>query len=268
MAGVAPATLLALLAIPGCAPALKTSPPLVELAGGGVPSPAEVPALLERATTLFERRDPPAVRDAAALALRAAAADPAHERALLLAVETLVWLADHETGAETRAAAATRAVQAAQWCGRGSPPSPACSFWLGAALGVQARERPTTGAAALPAIEAAFKAAAAGDPAIEHAGPDRALALFYLRAPGWPVGPGDPDRGLQHARRATILFPEHPPNLLALAEALKATGDPDGAGVEARAALDRARAAAAGGAPDAPEWVREAEVAARLGDGG
>ena len=53
----------------------------------------------------------------------------------------------------------------------------------------------------------------------------RALALFYLRAPGWPKGPGDADLGLEHAREAVRLRPEHPPNLLAPGEALDAVGE-------------------------------------------
>lgn len=259
---------LAAAALPGCAAALRTAPPLAELVGGEVPPPAEAPALRTRAQALYAKRTATDARDAASLALRAAAAVPADEGALLLGVETLVWLADHEGDAAAREAAATRAVQVAQWCGKRAAPSPACSFWLGAALGVQARERPMTGASALPQIEAAFKAAAAGDPAYESGGPDRALAIFYVRAPGWPLGPGDPETGLAHARRAMAQAPDHPPNLLALSEALAATGDRPGAAEQARAALARARAALESGDPDAAEWVRDAEVASRVGDGG
>jgi tetratricopeptide (TPR) repeat protein len=183
-------------------------------------------------------------------------------------VRALVWLADHEEERTAREGAATRAVQAAQWCGGHAPdPAPACRFWLGAALGVQARERPTTGAAALPEIEAAFRAAAKGDPAYDRGAPDQALALFYLRAPGWPAGPGDPERGLEHARRAMAIDPDYPPNLLALAEALAAAGDAAGGRARLEEALARARSAAAEGDPDAGEWIRDAEVALAKGVG-
>src|SRR5206468_9879056 len=101
-----------------------------------------------------------------------------------------------------RLRAATRAVQAAQWCERVSAEKPECQYWLGAALGVQAREKPSTGLSALPMIVEAFKRAAVADPALEDGGPERALALLYARAPGWPTGPGDPDLGLEHARKA------------------------------------------------------------------
>lgn len=258
----------AFLAGAGCASAIRTAPPLADLAGGPIPARAEAPRIVERAREAFGTRDLAQVREASRLALGAAAADPSHTPAVLTAVETLVWLADHEPDGAAREAAAVRAVQAAQWCDRGAPPTPPCSFWLGAALGVQARERPTTGLSALPAIEAAFKAAEAGDPSYEYAGPGRALALLYLRAPQWPSGPGDPDRGLEHAQSAVALFPDYPPNLLALAEALAATGDDPGAARAAQSALSRARSAAAAGVPDAAEWVRDAEVASGLRDGG
>jgi tetratricopeptide (TPR) repeat protein len=257
------AVLLAGLAamLAGCAPALRTAPPLAELAGGVVPARDRAPALLERARALYAGRGVQPVREAASLALRAAAADPTDDAALVLAARTLVWLADHETEAGDRERAATRAVQAAQWCGAGRAPTPPCSFWLGAALGVQARERPTTGVSALPAIAAAFETAAAGDPAYENGAPDQALALFYLRAPGWPTGPGDPGRGLEHARRAVATAPDHAPNLLALGEALAATGDAAGSRERFEEALSRARAAAQAGDPDAAEWMHEAQVA-------
>jgi hypothetical protein len=245
----------------GCAPALRTAPPLADLAGGAVPAREQAPASLERARALYARRGVAAVREAASLALGAAAAVPDDEVAIVLAVRSLVWLADHEAEASERERAATRAVQAAQWCDPGRPPSPPCAFWLGAALGVQARERPATGVAALPAIAAAFEAAAAGDPSYLKGVPDQALALFYLRAPGWPAGPGDPGRGLEHARRSVAIASDHPPNLLALAEALVATGDAAGAKARYEEALARAREAAAAGDPDAAEWIQEAEVA-------
>src|SRR5262245_46685720 len=140
MAALAVATLGGALAT-GCAAALTEAPPLEVIAGAPAPPRSEAPALLARAADLFATREVPAIRAAATGALRAAAADPGSEAAVVLAVRALVWLSDHEAAAPDRERAATRAVQAAQWCGRGSTPAtPACRFWLGAALGVQARE--------------------------------------------------------------------------------------------------------------------------------
>jgi tetratricopeptide (TPR) repeat protein len=280
------------VAMLGCAAALKEARPLTAIAAG---TPAAVDAgtlpidtaaiddLVARAGRLYQSRGldeegRASVREAADLALRAAAADPTRTDAIILSVRARIWLADHEAAPADRESAATAAVEIAQSCGRagvqrspdgaapqptadGAAPPPACAFWLGAALGVQARERPSTGLSALPMIEAAFKDAAAREPLLDDGGPDRALALLYLRAPGWPTGPGDPDLGLEHARRAIALKPDYPPNVLALAEALAATGDSSGSREQYARALELARAAGAGGEPDAAEWILEAERA-------
>ncbi len=245
----------------GCAAALKQAPPLADLAGGGpAVAPGEVEGLLHQADAAFARRETASVRDAASLYLRAAAGDPSRTDGLIGAARALVWLTDHETEPALREEAARRGAQASQWCVAIAPDLPACSYWLGATVGVQARERPSTGLSALPRIEAAFARAAALDPAYERGGPDRALALLYLRAPGWPTGPGDPEKGLDHARKAIALFPLEPPNLLALAEAQAANGDAAGARATSGEAAARARdRVTAGDDPDAAESLREAE---------
>jgi tetratricopeptide (TPR) repeat protein len=209
---------------------------------------------------LFARRTLLTARQSALAFLQAAAADPSRSEGAIEAARVQIWLADHEPDAEGRQRAATLAVQAAQWCGRIAPSLPVCEYWLGAGLGVQARERPSTGLSALPRITEAFKNAAAGDPSLDHSGPDRALALLYLRAPGWPAGPGDPDLGLEHAKKALDRDPDYPPNLLTLAEALAATGNGAGSREAYRRGLEIARSLSATD-PDASEWIEEAEKA-------
>jgi hypothetical protein len=262
---LAGASLAAVTSLPGCAAALKQAPPLADLAGGGPPPDASsIAGLLHRADGEFSTRTLDSVRRAAALYLRVASAEtgaaaPAgRPEGVMGAVESQVWLSEHETEPAARESAATVAVQVAQWCPTIAPDLPDCDFWLGAALGVQARERPATGLSALSKIEAAFKRAADGNPEMEEAGPDRALALLYLRAPRWPRGPGDPEQGLEHARKAVALRPDYPPNRLALAEALAAAGDAAGSLEAGREALRLAEARAAAGDPDANEWVSQA----------
>jgi len=262
---LAGASLAAAAAVTGCAAALKEAPPLVDLAGGGPPPDASsVDGLLRQADAQFSTRTLESVRRSAALYLRVASAEtgasaPAgRPEGVLGAVEAQVWLSDHETAPAARESAARLAVQVAQWCPRIAPDLPDCDFWLGAALGVQARERPATGLSALAKIEAAFKRAAEGNPEMEDAGPDRALALLYLRAPRWPRGPGDPEQGLAHAKKAVALRPDYPPNRLALAEALAAAGDTAGSVAAGREALRLAEARVAAGDPDANEWVSQA----------
>jgi len=257
------AALTAVLAA-ACVPALVEPPSLTEMAGvREAPPPEEVDALLQEAGRQFATRELEAVREAASLYLQAAAADPARLEAETGAVNALVWLADHEPRGAVREAVATQAVHAAQWCGRHHPDEPACDYWLGAGLGVQARERSTTGLSAMSKIEAAFQRAAERAPGMDHAGPYRALALFYLRAPGWPRGPGDEEMGLEKAEQAVDLAPAHAPNLFTLAEALKANGRRDESRDAYRKGLKLAGEAASEGDPDASEWIEEA--ARRLG---
>lgn len=256
-----------LVLLAGCAHALKEPPALTEVLGGARGHGAgDVEDLLGKGDVLFAQRTIESVHGALEDFTAAAAADPARIEGLVKAIAAWIWLTDHAPDPAARLDAATRAVQAAQWCGRRKPGDVTCDYWLGAALGVQARARPSTGLSALPAIEAAFKKAAQAAPLMEEAGPERALALLYLRAPAWPTGPGDPDLGLEHARRAVELKPEYPPNHLTLAEALAATGDAEGSRAAARRALERAQAIHGRQEPEAHEWIEEARKA--LGEAG
>jgi hypothetical protein len=259
----APVVLVALL-LPGCARALKEPRPLTAIAGeGAAVSPGDVDGFLREAEALYAALDPSSVRRAAETWLEAAAADRTRVTGVLGAVKARVWLADHEPEPAARAEAAGAAVETVQWCARIAPDEPACSYWLGVALGVQARERPVTALSALPKMVEAFERAAGAAPGIDHGGPDRALALLHVRAPGWPTGPGDAEKGLVHARRAVEIEGDYPPNLLALSEALSANGDDEAGRATGARALELARARAGAGDREAREWVAEAERAGR-----
>jgi hypothetical protein len=99
-------------------------------------------------------------------------------------------------------------------------------------------------------------AADAADPNYDNAGPSRVKALVLVRAPGWPIGPGDADSGVVAARRAVSLQPDYPPNVLALAEALGKTGDAVGARESYAHARDLASALPPGAQRD--DWLRYA----------
>jgi tetratricopeptide (TPR) repeat protein len=217
--------------------------------------------LLRQGEILYARRSLAAVQDASGVYLQAAQADPTRIDGLVGAVKSQIWIIDHEPDRTRREAAALLAVQAAQWCQRIAPTSPVCQYWLGAALGVQARERSSTALDALPRIEEFFRRAAEADPQIEEGGPFRALALLYARAPGWPTGPGDPERALAEARKAVALRPDYPPNQLALGEALDLNGDAQASHDAYSRALELAKSREATGDPDAAEWIQEAEKA-------
>ncbi|MFQ5719311.1 MAG: hypothetical protein ACE5IK_07155 [Acidobacteriota bacterium] len=263
-----------LLAGAACATALRKPPPLGVLAGDDRPgSAAEVAALPARAAALFATRRVDEAYTAVGLWLTAAAvahAEAVDSRlpvtALQSAAQAAVWLANHDADRARRRLIARRGVQAAQWCVRlatGEREAATCQYWLGAALGVQAREQPSTGLSALPHILEAFAGAARGSPRLDHGGPARALALLYLRAPGWPAGPGDATLGLARAEEAVALAPDHPSNWLVLGEARRATGDTAGSREAIARALSLARARADAGDPDAAEWVDAAIRASR-----
>jgi tetratricopeptide (TPR) repeat protein len=227
--------------------------------------------LLERAERLYAKRDVTSMKDAEDLFQTVAAIDRTRIDGLVGMARVEIWLAGHLKDVDDRQKAAARAIDASQWCGRIQPDDAVCDYWLAAALGVQAREKPSTGIKALPLIVDNFKRAAEEVPAYDFGGPDRALALVYLRAPGWPTGPGDPALGVEHARKAIAEAPVYPPNLMALGEALAATGDREGSREAYEKALDQARVrAAAGEDAEAEEWVRDARSAlgAPSGEGG
>lgn len=251
---IAFATIVLAIAPFGCAKALREPVPL--------PAPDTVAAPDETVdpAALFATREIEAVR-AAADAWRARLA---HDDRTFETVQGLtraeMWLAGHEPDAADRKDASRRAVEAGQWCEAVAGDRPECGYWLAAALGVQARERRSTGLDALPRIESMFLAARSSIPEYDHAGADRALALIYLRAPGFPTGIGDPETGLEHAREAVGRFPDWPPNQLALGEALAAMDEVGDGAAAYRLALELAQNAHADD-PDTPEWREEAEEA-------
>lgn len=166
---------------------------------------------------------------------------------------------DHEADPKARAALVGEAVDAGRGCERLAPGTAGCDYALALALGVQAREHPAGAVQRLPEMARLLRSAAGKDPQLDDAGPSRVLAILLLRAPGWPLGPGDPEAALEEARRAAELAPGHAPNQLALAEALRANGDEAGAAEAARRAVELAGIAAAAGDPDAAGWQRDGE---------
>ena len=88
-----------------------------------------------------------------------------------------------------------------------APASAECDYALALALGVQARERPSTATQGLKAMVELLQKANGLDARLDHGGPARVLALVLVRAPGWPLGPGDPETGLKAARQAVEPLP-------------------------------------------------------------
>jgi hypothetical protein len=254
-------TVMIAVTVSGCVPALKNPPPLHTEAGREKITTEHELSERTRASSLFDLRAVAQAREAAAILRHVADRSAEPREALLDLAQVLVWLADHESDAAVRTTDAKAAVHAGQWCLEVAPENPACHYWLGIAVGVQARERQSTALDALKVMIELLNTARAATPELDHGGPDRVLALVYLRAPGWPGGPGDPDLGYEHAGYAMKIDPSWPPNRLALAEALVAIERQAEGRQEYELALQYAQRAEDHGDPDASEWATEAAAA-------
>jgi hypothetical protein len=164
---------------------------------------------------------------------------------------------DRESNASLRADLAAAASRDAQACIAQAPQDVACLFGRGVALGLEARAHPARAGATLNDMLATLAQAESVDATYADAGPARVQALVWIRAPGWPLGPGDPERGLAAAKRAAALRPQYPPNWLALAEAQSKTG----ATADARASYLHARelASALPDSTDRTDWLQQVE---------
>lgn len=162
-----------------------------------------------------------------------------------------------ESDPKIRAQLAGDANAQAQACLALAPQAAACLYGQALALGLEARAHPAHAGESLSKMLADLAAADAADPGYDQAGAARVRALVLIRAPAWPLGPGDPSAGVVAARRAVSLRPQYPPNLLALGEALAKNGDAPGAREAYLRAREQALSSPAG--TDRDEWLREAD---------
>jgi hypothetical protein len=163
---------------------------------------------------------------------------------------------DHASGSAERSALLAAATGQARQCLSRAPENGACHYAQAQVLGLTARERPVQAVSLLKEMLARLARAEALDPAYDHAGPARLTAIVLLRAPGWPLGPGDADAAVAAAQRAVDRDPDYPPNLITLAQAQARTEDS-----HARETFEKAqRALAAWTGPDAADrdaWQRD-----------
>jgi len=252
---------VAVLLCAGCASALHRAPPLESIAR----APAEgADALLTRGDASWARRaEPGQAALAEDLYLQAARADPRRPEAFAGAIRAKAFRIGREKNDDERTRLAESAVVVGQLCEENVPAAPLCDYWLAAALGLQARERTATAKDGLSRMTDLLRRALKTDARIDQAGPHRLLAIVLLRAPSWPLGPGDPEGALPEAEAAARAAPDFAPNQLALGEALKKNGKP----AEARAAYSRAlrlaTEAGSRGDPDAEGWAADARAALR-----
>ncbi|NIP60117.1 MAG: tetratricopeptide repeat protein [Gemmatimonadetes bacterium] len=197
---------------------------------GTGPRGAEPAALARRADEAFavRPREVETVREAfreMSGAVRATeASDSTRHRYASRAARFAVWLAGH-TGGSTSEAYADSAVVLANTALRADSSRVEPYYWRAIASGLYARHnRLTAGRDAMSRIREDATAAIRIDPTFEHGGPHRVLGTLYLRAPGPPTGVGSLRRALHHLERAREVAPDHPENLLPLAEAYLEAG--------------------------------------------
>jgi len=184
-------------------------------------------------------------------------APPSSVGELALAIDGDAKRSDHEPGSKIRETLAADAGRDADACVAQEPLAAACQYGRAVAFGLVAKAHPTRAVELLRSMLDALAKAETADPSYQQAGPARVRALVLIRAPGWPLGPGDIDAGLDAARRAVALRPQYPANLLALAEALAKSGD--AAGAKSNYARARDAALALPASDDREDWLRQAE---------
>ena len=192
----------------------------------------------------------------AATAPKAVRPRPSSVAELAAAIEMDAQRSDHEADSKIRHDLAAEASADADACIALEPQAAACLYGRAVALGLNARAHPTHTNEYLTSMLDALTRAESADPDYDAAGPARVRALVLIRAPGWPLGPGDAESGLAAARRAVTLRPDYPPNQLALAEALAKTGNAAGAAETYTRAREAAQALPE--SPDRDEWLHEA----------
>jgi hypothetical protein len=165
---------------------------------------------------------------------------------------------DHEPDPKVRAQLAEDALGHADACVAQAPGAAPCLYERAIALGLDARAHPARALDQLKGMLDLLGKADAADPGYDQAGPARVRALVLIRAPGWPLGPGDVDAGLESARRAVAARPQFVPNVLALAEAEAKAGDAAGARNSYTMARDLAQALPQG--RDRDDWLRQANA--------
>jgi hypothetical protein len=153
------------------------------------------------------------------------------------------------------------ATLSAQQCLAQSAASAICRYTHAQVLGLTAREHPVQAVALLKQMLAELMKAEGLDPALDHAGPARLTAVVLLRAPPWPLGPGDVDGALVAAQRAVQRDSTYPPNLITLAQVEAKSENPG----QARATYAKAQSAVQAwtASADRAQWQRSIEQGLR-----
>ena len=144
--------------------------------------------------------------------------------------------------------------------GQGAP----AHYYLAVNLGLAVQNTVVLALKNIGTIRKHLEAARAKDPDLDHAGPTRVLGLLYVKAPTWPAGWGDTDKGLELLAEAVRRFPNFPPNRILYARGL-ADADPGPNKGRIKDQLDAVAKLLAAGewGQDLEDWRRQAAAIAR-----
>jgi hypothetical protein len=168
-------------------------------------------------------------------AVRAQQAAPQDRDIGLLLARCSLMKADFEGKSDRRIELCEQGYEAARRASRG-PDDAEAAYLQAVNLGLYVQAKGLTAVGRLSELVKLLKVAGQ-QPQLDDGGPLRVLGLLYVKAPAWPVGPGDLDLGLDLLKKAAETYPEHPLNHLFYAEALIADGQKE----QARAELERTR---------------------------
>lgn len=187
--------------------------------------------LAGRADSLFavEPRTPRRAQ-AAFRAMRKAARASAPEapqryRYLVDAAQYAVWAANHTDDGDVQSDLAEEAITLCNTAIQADSTRVEGYFYRAVATGLFIQENTLTGRSGMSDIRADAQRAIELDSTFSHGGPYRILGTLYLRAPGPPAGIGSVRRAHRYLKQAYDVAPEHPANVLRLAEAHLETGN-------------------------------------------
>ncbi len=171
-------------------------------------------------------------------AVRAQQSAPQDRDIGLILARCSLMKADFEGKSDRRIELSEQGYEAARRVSRG-PDDAEAAYLQAVNLGLYVQAKGMMAVGRLSELVKLLKTAGQ-QPQIDDGGPWRVLGLLYVKAPAWPVGPGDLDLGLDLLKKAADSYPEHPLNHLFYAEALIADGQKE----PARAELERTRSLA------------------------
>lgn len=150
-----------------------------------------------------------------------------------------VSLIEGETDKARQLEDAEKGLRLAESAAARCPESGLAHYLLAYLTGLKAERQPLRALQFVSTIEREALLAAKLNPAIDSGGPDRMLGEVYLRAPGFPISIGDPEKATAFFRRAVSQAPDFPANRLGLVKALLALGNRAGACSELKRVFEK-----------------------------